>query len=188
MISNFKQPDLNAPRYREKVYSFLNKETFNEFKEKYPAYSNIDNEKLRSIIKIFNTRIWNAAIDNRDGIELPKSLGYLFIGTCKPPKSVNMDYALSKKYGKALQNENWETDGHLGKIFYTNYSSKYKFKNRDLWRFQGHRDFKRTVAKKYPENWTMYMNMIDKSRVSHLYYRQDEKCAEDLKTYNEFEF
>ena len=119
MISNFKQPDLNAPRYREKVYSFLNKETFNEFKEKYPAYSNIDNEKLRSIIKIFNTRIWNAAIDNRDGIELPKSLGYLFIGTCKPPKSVNMDYALSKKYGKALQNENWETDGHLGKIFYT---------------------------------------------------------------------
>lgn len=67
MINNFKKPDLKAPRYREKVYSFLNKKTFNEFKDKFPAYSNIDNEKLRQIIKIFNEKIWRGVIENRDG-------------------------------------------------------------------------------------------------------------------------
>ena len=99
-----------------------------------------------------------------------------------------MDYSLSKKYGKVLQNQNWETDGNLAKIFYTNYSTKYKFRNREMWRFEACRDFKRTVAKTYPENWTMYINMTDKSKVSQLYYRQDEKCKEAFKKYNEFEF
>ena len=188
MINNFKKPDLKAPRYREKVYSFLNKKTFNEFKDKFPAYSNIDNEKLRQIIKIFNEKIWRGVIENRDGVELPKSLGYLFIGTCKPAKTVNMDYALSKKYGKVLQNENWETDGNLAKIFYTNYTSKYKFKNRDVWRFEAHRNFKRTVAKHYPENWTQYIVMGEKNKISHLYSKQDERIQDELKNYNEFEF
>ena len=34
----------------------------------------------------------------------------------------------------------------------------------------------------------MYINMTDKSKVSQLYYRQDEKCKEAFKKYNEFEF
>ena len=86
---------------------------------------------------------------NRDGVELPDSLGYLFIGTCPPAKGVNTDYSLSKEYGKVLQNKNWETDGNIGKIFYTNYSTKYRFKNRELWQFTAVRNFKRSVAKKY---------------------------------------
>ena len=98
MISNFKKPNLNAPRYREKVFSILNIETLKEFKEKYPAYKNIDNDKLKNIIKFFNEKIWQEVIQNRDGVELPYSLGYLFIGTCPAAKSVNTDYALSKKY------------------------------------------------------------------------------------------
>ena len=96
MISNFKKPNLNAPRYREKVFSILNIETLKEFKEKYPAYKNIDNDKLKNIIKFFNEKIWQEVIQNRDGVELPYSLGYLFIGTCPAAKSVNTDYALSK--------------------------------------------------------------------------------------------
>ena len=99
-----------------------------------------------------------------------------------------MDYALSKKYGKVLRNQNWETDGHLGKIFYTNYSTKYRFRNREMWRFQAHRDFKRTVAKEYPKNWSMYMKMNSNSKVSHIYKNQDDKCIDVFKNYNEFEF
>ena len=92
-------------------------------------------------------RIWKEVIENRDGVELPDSLGYIFIGTCPAAKSVNIDYALSKKYGKVLQNKNWETDGKIAKIFYTNYSTKYRFKNRELWQFTAVRQFKKAVAK-----------------------------------------
>ena len=87
-----------------------------------------------------------------------------------------------------LQNENWDTDGHLGKIFYTNYNTKYRFKNRDLWKFEAHRDFKRTVAKEYPKNWTMYLQIENKSNLSYLYLKETEEHLEEIKTYNEFEF
>jgi len=188
MINNFKKPDLNAPRYREKIKTLLNIDTYKRFKKKYPMYANVENSTLRKIIKMFNRKIWNGIIENRDGVELPNSLGYIFIGSCKPAKKVNVDYSKSKKYGKVLQNHNWETDGNIAKIFYTNYSTKYKFRNRDLWRFQAHRDFKRSVAKVYPDNWNKYMFMNDKQKISHLYYRQDDKCQEFFKNYNEFEF
>ena len=57
MINNFKKPNLNAPRYREKVLGLLNAELINEFKDKNPIYSNIDNDKLKNIIKLINGRI-----------------------------------------------------------------------------------------------------------------------------------
>jgi hypothetical protein len=169
MISNFKAPDLNAPRYRKKVLSLLNVDFLNEFKEKYPAYSKIDNKKLKNIIKLYNKKLWEEVIDNRNGVELPDSLGYLFIGTCPAAKSVNTNYALSREYGKVLQNNNFETDGKIAKIFYTNYSTKYRFRNRELWQFKAVRDFKRTVAKTYPEKWTKYIVMQNKQRVADMY-------------------
>ena len=169
MISNFKKPNLNAPRYREKVFSILNIETLKEFKEKYPAYKNIDNDKLKNIIKFFNEKIWQEVIQNRDGVELPYSLGYLFIGTCPAAKSVNTDYALSKKYGKVLQNKNWDTDGKVAKIFYTNYTTKYRFRNRELWQFVAVRQFKRSVASIYPKQWQKYISVPNKFRVADMY-------------------
>ena len=42
-------------------------------------YSSVDNAKLNKVIKSFNGKIWNGVINNRNGIELPESLGYLFI-------------------------------------------------------------------------------------------------------------
>jgi hypothetical protein len=187
MINNFKKPDLNAPRYREKRLGILNKETIKEFKDKKPLYSDIDNNKLKKIIKLYNVKLWNAVIDHRDGVELPDSLGYLFIGTCPSSKTVNPNYALSHEYGKILQNKNWETDGNLGKIFYTNWSTKYRYKNRELWRFVACREFKRTVAKTYPLNWTKYLVMKNKYRIAHLYDSNIEHTKKALKNYNEFE-
>lgn len=169
MINNFKKPNVKGPRCRDKRLGLLNAKTIKEFKDKHPIYENIDNEKLKSIIKIFNQRIWEAVIKYRDGVELPESLGYLFIGTCPPSKSVNVNYNLSKEYGKVLQNRNWETDGNIGKIVYTNWSTKYRFRNRELWRFEAVRTFKRTVAKEYPKNWTKYIFMKNKQRVGNLY-------------------
>ena len=74
-----------------------------------------------------------------------------------------------------------------GKIVYTNWSTKYRFKNRELWRFKACRNFKRTVAKDYPKNWTKYVIMKNKYRVAHLYDKTPDKTNEALKDYNEFE-
>jgi hypothetical protein len=169
MISNFKAPDLNAPRYREKVLGLLNSNLIKEFKEKYPVYENIDDTKLKKIIKLYNTKLWEEVINNREGVELPDSLGYLFIGTCPAAKSVNTNYSLSKEYGKVLQNRNLNTDGKIAKIFYTNYSTKYRFKNRELWQFKAVRQFKRSVAKTYPKQWSKYIVMESKKRVADMY-------------------
>jgi len=184
MINNFKKPDVKAPRFRFKRKAFLNKEVIAEFKEKFPMYKNIDNDILKKIIKKFNENLWEGVIEYRDGVELPSSLGFIFIGTCPPRKTLNTNYALSAQYGKVLQNQNWETDGNVGKIFYTNWSSKYRFKNRELWRFEAVRKFKRSVAKTYPKNWNRYVFMKNKFKVTQLYNPKEDV---DLSNYNEFE-
>jgi len=172
MLNNFKKPDLKKSRYREKVYGLLNFKTLNDFKEKYPIYADIDNDKLKKIVKCFNGKIWDSVIKNRNGVELPDSLGYLFIGTCPSPKNVNTDYSVSKKYGKVIQNKNWETNGNIAKIFYTNYSTKYRFRNRELWQFKAIRQFKRAVAKIYPKEWRKYIVMGNKKRVADMYKKE----------------
>jgi len=187
MINNFKKPDLNAPRYRKKTLGLLNKETFKEFKERKPVYANIDNSKLKEIIKLYNKALWEGVIKHRDGVTLPDSLGYIFIGTCPPAKTVNIDYSTSNEYGKVLRNKNWETDGNICKIFYTNWSTKYRFKNRDLWSFTANREFKRTVAQEYPKNWTKYLKMQNKIKVSQLYDPDINSTNKAFKSYDEFE-
>ena len=193
MINNFKTPNLKAPRYREKRFSLLNSKILNEFKDKYPYYSEVDNKKLKKVIRLYNEKLWRGVIENRDGVELPDSLGYLFIGTCPPAKGVNTNYSLSKAYGKVLQNKNWETDGNIGKIFYTNYSTKYRFSSRELWQFTAVRKFKRAVSKEYPEQWTKYIVMKNKLRVTDLYKKESilnkekEEMRAELNNYNEFE-
>jgi hypothetical protein len=92
---------------------------------------------------------------------------------------------------------NWETDGTIGKIFFSNYNVKYKIRDREIWAFNAVRQFKREFAKVYPENWKTYLS-IDKTKpVSQLYFnprkyvdRNPEIKTDDflLSIYNEFEF
>jgi hypothetical protein len=187
MAKNFKKPNVKAPRFREKRLSLLNKKLIEEFKAKYPLFENIDNDKLKTVIKLYCKNLWNGVIEHRDGVELPDSLGYLFIGTCSPGKynKKNINYAKSSEYGKVLQNHNWDTDGNIGKIFYTNASAKYKFKNRELWKFEAIREFKRAVATEYPKDWTKYAVIQNKYQIAHLYQSNIDSSL--LNDYNEFE-
>ena len=68
-----------------------------------------------------------------------------------------------------IENKNWDTDGNIGKIFYTNYSPKYKFKTRELWQFNAIRQFKRSVASIYPKQWRNYISVPNKFRVADMY-------------------
>ena len=143
----------------------------------------------------YNKEIVNTVINKRDGVEIPMQIGHMFVGTCPMTKRKNVNFKMSQEYKQTIQHRNWESDNHLAKIFFTTFASKYKkFKHNDLWSFEADRAFKRTVAKMYPENWKMYMQVDPYIKISSLFrnklynIERTEKDQEGLKTYNEFEF
>lgn len=192
-MREFKKPDVTAPRFRPETKNVLTKEFFNLFKEKYPKYKEIDNKELRKIIKKFNQVVFQTVIENRDGVQLPEQIGWLFIGTCQQSKKENVDYAKSLKYGVRVTNKNWDSDGKLAKIFFSNHALKHKIKNREFWSFIACREFKRSVAKSYPENWQMYVEVSPEIKLQWAYSRtvykdlQNKKTANTLQNYNEFD-
>jgi hypothetical protein len=192
-MREFNKPNVKASRYRPEVNTILNKEFFENFKKKHPKYKDLDNKMLRKIIKRFNQVLHHTVIDTRDGVQLPEQIGWIFIGTCERSKKDNIDYAKSNKYGVKVTNNNWETDGKLAKIFFTNYAPKHRMKNREFWGFQACRDFKRAVAKTYPENWNMYVQVLPESKIDKVYnsvlYKDymNKVKTKALKSYNEFD-
>ncbi|HEY4062330.1 MAG TPA: hypothetical protein VGM30_10540 [Puia sp.] len=193
-MKHFKTPDLHAPRYRPQIVDIVNKDFFTAFKVKFPEYAHYSNKELKQKIQLINGEIWKTAINERDGIELPHGLGYLFIGTCPKKKGENTDYHVSGKYQKKVQHRNWESDDYIAKIFYTNYEQKYRFKFHELWGFKGVRQFKRAVSEHYPINWKRYQMIDNFQHISRLFRKQSYKLKkqadeqEMLKLYNEFAF
>jgi len=192
-MKEFKKPDVKGPRFRPETKNILTKDFFILFKKKYPKYKTIDNIELRKIIKKFNQVVYQTVIDNRDGVQLPEQIGWLFIGTCQQSKKENIDYAKSLKYGLRVSNKNWDSDGKLAKIFFSNHAPKHKIKNREFWSFVACREFKRSVAKSYPENWQMYVEVSPEIKLQWAYSRtvykdlQNKKTANTLQNYNEFD-
>lgn len=190
----FKAPDIHAPRFRKKTLNLLNLSTIDEFKAEHPEYEDLDVEIYKKIVKTFNEKIWRTVIDKRDGVSLPENLGFLFIGTCEKPKKKNVNYGLSQKLGKNTTHQNLESDSKLAKIFYTNYSAKYKFTNRDLWMFSAVRQFKRELAKEYSNNWMRYINIKSNEKVSHIFssrlreHKPLREYQDILDAYDEFKF
>jgi hypothetical protein len=192
-MKEFKKPDVKAPRFRPRKYSVLNKEFFEKFKKKYPKYKDLEDKYLRQVMKDFNKIIYQTVIDTRDGVQLPELIGWLFIATCEQSKKQNVDFAKSKKYGVTVTNKNWETDGKLAKIFFSNYAPKHKMRNREFWGFTACREFKRAVAKSYPENWNMYLTAYNNKQIKLTYQKvfvkdlREKNTERALKTYNEFD-
>ena len=65
--------------------------------------------------------------------------------------------------------------------------------NREFWNFVACREFKRSVAKAYPENWNTYV-VVDPIKQLKVNYTKNtfinslkEKQKKDLKNYNEFD-
>ena len=192
-MKEFKKPDVKGPRFRPETKNILTKDFFILFKKKYPKYKTIDNIELRKIIKKFNQVVYQSVIDNRDGIQLPEQIGWLFIGTCQQSKKENIDYAKSLKYGLRVSNKNWDSDGKLAKIFFSNHAPKHKIKNREFWSFVACREFKRSVAKQYPENWQMYVEANPQTKLQYTYGRSLYKNLKlknkekEIHKYNDFE-
>ncbi len=159
----YSKPNLKAPRFRRKRYNVISNDFIKRLKNKYPKSKNLKIADIRSIIGEFNEFMWNTVINTRDGVELPNNMGSIFIGSCQRPTKFNKDYNKSEDYKTDIRHRNFHSDEKLAKIFYSNYSKKYLFKNRDLWSFIAHRNFSRKVSKTFPENWNRYLQ-IDKSK------------------------
>ena len=192
-MKEFKKPDVTAPRFRPVVYNVLNKEFFKKFKQRYPKYKNLIDSEIRNIIKKFNTLVYQNVIEKRDGIQLPNQVGWLFIGSCQESKKKNINFAKSLKYGVTVTNNNFDTDGKLAKIFFTNFAPKHKMKNREFWSFVACREFKRSVAKNYCDNWNMYI-VVDSTKKLNTAYSKEffknkikNENEKSLINYNEFD-
>lgn len=193
MLEDFKKPDVKAPRYRAQTTSLMSLKLYKKFLDKFPEHKHHSFEQFKRNIDMFNEAIWKMAIEHRDGIELPESLGNIFIGTCWKTKRRNINFGKSCKYGKAVTNHNYETDGKIGKIFYTNYQNKYRFPNRVFWMFRGIREFKRMVAQVYPTQWKRYIHVDPDLMINKLYKKRkareymQKQTAALSEFYNEFE-
>ena len=168
-MTTFKKPDLSAPRFRPKNKMVLTKELYQAFIEKYPHHKKVDYNTFKNIVVDFNGRLWEGAINNRDGVALPENLGYLVITKCDKPKGSNTDFVASAKYGKRVNHANWDSDNFLAKISYTNYSLKYRFTDRELWGFSPVKQFRSNVASTFPELYNKYIYLGKGVVLSKLY-------------------
>lgn len=193
MMTQIKKPNLAAPRFRPTRHNVLDQDLLKRFRDKFPQYKEISDSKLREIIAVFNENLWQTSVTYRDGAELPEGLGYIFIGSCPSPKKFNADYSVSLQLGARLRHRNFESDNFLAKIFYTNYANKYKFQHRELWQFKGVRNFTRTVAEVYPENWKTYLQVDNLSHISKMFQKScktdwiNKRGEEIAAEYNEFD-
>jgi len=165
----YNAPDLSAPRFRAKSTNLLNKPLHTAFIKKYPEHAGLDLNLFKEIVSTYNGQLWQGAISNRDGVELPESLGYVLIAKCDRPKKENPDYAASAKYGKKVNHRNWDSDNYLAKICYTNYSLKYRFSDRELWSFNPVKQFKSAVSGSFAEMYNKYIHLTDAIKLSKLY-------------------
>lgn len=193
-MNEAKKPDVHAPRFRRKRKRTFGTEMCDLIRTKVPEARHLSNEELKQIINTFNQVLWMTAIEKRDGVEIPEQIGHLFIGSCPPKKSRNVDFKKSAEYLQVIQHRNWESDQYLAKIFFTAYGTKYRFKNHELWGFEATRDFTRKVGETYPKLWKQYVEIDPRQKISKLFRshmwenERKDMVEEQLKTYNEFEF
>jgi hypothetical protein len=175
MKQPYPKPDLNAPRFRPARTNVLKRSLYDAFIEKYPQYKDVDLKTFKNIIRTFNEQLYNGIIDNRDGVELPEGLGFIFMGTCPTAKKSNIDIAKSLEYGVVVNHQNWDSDNNLLKIFYTNYTSRYPLQNKQVWAFKAVRQFRKAASEAYKEKWPQYIVVDPTKKISALFSRMRKK-------------
>ena len=190
-MRKFSNIDRTKPRFRPDRYEVINNDFIKAINEKYPSTKGMNVTELSNIVKPFNDYVRNYVCENREGVELPQGLGYLFLGVCKNSNNT-IDIKLSMEHKRQISFKNWDSDGYLGKIFYSNSSVKYKIIDNNLWIFKPAREFKQESSKAFSENWKTFIEIDPKIKLStylrdHKYQRiidnLKKKYAEE---YNEF--
>jgi hypothetical protein len=171
MTKTFKKPDLHAPRFRSKRMNMLTKDLHMRFLSKFPEYEGLSLQQFKEIITTFNGKLYQGVIDNRDGVELPEGLGFIFIGSCPPAKKQNIDIRKSLEYGVVANHKNWDSDNKLMKLFYTNRPSKYPFQNKQIWAFKAVKQFRKAASDAFKEDWPKYIVVDNTKKISTMFAR-----------------
>jgi len=193
-MRTYKKPDLNAPRFAKKLLRIISPEFIERFRKKYPQYSKIkDTElaaKMKTIMNSLGDKMWMHTANNRDGVELPEALGYVFLGSYKGKIG---DRPTSAELGVLVSHKNWHSDNLCMKIFYSNFSNRYRFLNREAWMFLPARKFSRNASAIYKKDPFKYLRHSDIRNLSKL-FRKDKfidkmnmKEAFTLDNYDEFD-
>jgi hypothetical protein len=159
--------DKKAPRFRRNkgAYCVISRDLYKRYKEKY-SDSTVSYKDFSAFLLEHIEFITNTVVDDRDGIKFPYSIGSIFIGACKPNNNP-IDYQKSQEYGVEVKSNNFDTEGLIAKIFFTNYSEerrRFRIAHRKIWTFKPARKFKLKVSKAFKENFTYYkqVNTDDK--------------------------
>ena len=191
-MKKINKPNLNAPRFRSRRKSVLTKDRLSLFKEKYPEHHATTLKQFKDIVMTFNSLLVEGVIDNRDGVELPDGIGFIFMASCPPTKKENIDYAKSFKYGVKTNHKNWDSDNKLLKIFYTNHTTKYPFTNKQVWSFKAGKQFRKKASNAFKSDWAKYIEVSPMAKISGMFdkYRKKDlskRAASNIpKDYNEF--
>jgi hypothetical protein len=190
-MRKFLDIDRTKPRFRPERYELINNDFIKEINTKIPKTKGMSVKDLSSIVKGFNDYIRTYVCENREGVELPQGIGYLFLGVCKNSANT-IDMPASTKYKQQISFKNWNSDGRLGKIFYSNSSVKYKILDNNLWIFKPAREFKKDSSKAFSENWKLFIEIDPKIKLSAYlrdfsYQRKVDKLIQEYaEAYNEF--
>lgn len=188
----FKAPNIKGPRFRKDFKEVLCKKLYWKYLEAHPEHSTLTFEKFKQIITTHSGKMWETAVNDRDGIELPIG-GSVFVGSTKIRKKNNYDIQASIKANRPVKHRNYETDGHVAKIYYSPYLSKVGGRDRSIWAFKGSRQFTRSVSKVYPKQWNKYIMITDLHGVIREYKKHSYRnfmvasTEKTTKTYNEFD-
>lgn len=164
-------------RFRRKYDTLLNGDVLKMFIDKFPEHKSLTIHQFKQIVQTFNRLMADGFIENRNGIELPNRLGFLFIGSCEPASQRPINYIASKTNNQRITYGNWDTDNLLMKIFYTNHL-KQVFKNGNLWSFRATREVRKRASAYYIKNWQKYPLIAKNQKVSNVFTDIDKKRKE----------
>lgn len=188
----FNAPNIKGPRFRKECKEILNTALYDNFLKSHPQHKDITYDTFCKVIKNSSTKMWKVAVDERDGIELPMG-GSVFIGSTKITVKNNYDIQASIKANAPIKHRNYETDGYVAKIYYSPRLAKISGRDRSMWSFKAHRDFKRTLAKEYPKDWKKYRMVeslyavVDNYKRAKLKQSFLDSTEQAIKNYNEFD-
>ena len=189
-------PDKKAPRFKQTHLDLIDHEFIKEFLAEHPQYADKPEIQgllpFKNLIKSFNHRLWKHVIDNRDGIDLPERLGVIFIGG-KTSVYTPVDYGESIKHQTEVLMHNFESNGIIGKIFYSRHSRNHGMTVKTMWVYKPCRAFTIGVKDAFKNGLSRrYRRVENKKQLMYLFEervrnRNKQEGYGMLENYNEFE-
>lgn len=142
-------------RKRVRYKSVLNDAFTKKFLRQHPQYSEeIKRTKdLRDVIKLFHGEVVEEMKKNPHGIVFPKNFAVMFINNCGVSKKKAIDYANSKKLGRVIYHNNFETEGNLMKVMFLNHVLPSGVSNNKFYYFLPTDKTKSLCSQYFRKNW-----------------------------------